>query len=162
MYSIKTNKQLKQSATNLAKSVKGLNKNLQQWLGDFLVSFNDNRDNTPFNTLMQSLVESKLDKSRVQIIHWVAEVSNYKVKYSKEKGFGVTYKDKDDKSFTPNEKFESTTFYTLEQEPKEKATGYKNTEEAMKGIEKVLVKAMETNGMTVEMARVVFNRVFGL
>lgn len=162
MYTIKTNKQLKQSATNLAKSVKGLNKNIQQWLGDFLVSFNDNRDNTPFNTLMQSLVESKLDKSRVQIIHWIAEVSNYKVKYSKEKGFGVTYKDKEDKSFTPNEKFENTTFYTLEQEPKEKSSGYKNTEEAMKGIEKVLVKAMETEGMTVEMARVVFNRVFGL
>jgi len=161
-YTIKTNKQLKIAATSLSKSVKGMNRNIQQWLGDFLISYNDNRDNTPFNTLMQALVESKYDKTRIQIVKWVAEVSNYKVKYSKDKGFGVTYKDKDDKSFTPNEKFESTTFYTMEQPKKEKAEGYKNTEEAMKGIEKVLAKAMATEGMTVEMARIAFNRAFNI
>lgn len=161
MYTIKTTKQLKIAATSLSKSVKGMNKNIQQWLGDFLISFNDNRDNTPFNTLMQALVEAKMDKTRTQVIKWVAEVSNYKVKYSKEKGFGVTYKDQNDKSFTPNEKFENTTFYTLEQPVKEKTAGYKNTDEAMKGIEKVLAKAMATEGMTAEMARIAFNRVFG-
>ena len=138
--------------------------NLQQWIGDFLVSYNSNRDTTPLNHLFHSLSvegDKSLIKMRVMIAKWISDTTNYKAVYKKEKdSFTITYKSAEEKELITNEKFNTTTFYqAVEEEGKgnDKSEGYKDIPQMEKALESFCKKALATEGVTKEMIKTFLN-----
>ena len=97
-YELKTTKELNLIANGLTKSVKGLNSRLQIFVGCFIVSYNQNKDNNPFNNLMQALASEETYKTtKTKIINWISNTTNYRVKWKKDSNyFAITYKDEED------------------------------------------------------------------
>lgn len=120
-YSIKTNKQLMLTATGLVTSMKQFNNRTQQFLGDFLTSYGTTHNSTPFNLFFQALLtDKKYNKTRVQIIKWISETTNYKVKFNKDKGtYGIAFQKGKGEVFTPLETFYTTNFFDEDDTEKE-------------------------------------------
>lgn len=120
-YTIKTNKQLMTTAYGLVTSMKQFNNRTQQFLGDFLVSYGTTHNSTPFNLFIQALLtDKKYNKTRVQIIKWISETTNYKVKFNKDKGtYGIAFQKDKGTEFTPEETFYTTNFFDDDDTEKE-------------------------------------------
>ena len=149
-YNAKTIKELNTAATGLVRSVKGLNKRLQVFLGDFLVSWRDgvSRENAPINKLFKAMAEDKaLNTTRVSMAKWVEENSNYKIVYDKDKDtYGVKYKKEEDRQEEDLFKsFFTTVFYMSTTGGDTGNNGeYKDLESFEKALIKSLAKAKKT------------------
>ena len=147
-YEVLNTKQLTSMASGLTKSVKGLNSRLQVFVGSFVISYNDNKDNNPFNNLMQALAsEDGFTKTKTKIINWINATTNYKVKWVKESNyFGITYKDSNDKVLKVNEEFYTTCFYdkTESEENEKDNTKYESIDKGLKSFDKTWEKLYNT------------------
>lgn len=143
-YTIKTNQQLMSTVTSLVTSMKQFNQKTQQFLGDFIVSYGTTHNSTCFNLFMQALLTDKrYNKTRVQIIKWISETTNYKVKYNKDKGtYGIGFK-QGSTVFEPLDTFYSTNFY--DEEEQEKQAKEYTIDNFMKSLENLKKKAEENN-----------------
>ena len=147
-YEIKSTKQLNTLASGLTKSIKGLNSRLQGFVGSFIVSYNDNKDNNPFNSLMQTLASEKtFIKTKTQIINWISENTNYKVKWNKDSNYyGITYKDEKNKTLVVGENFYLTNFYDKkdDEESEKDNTKYESIDKGLKSFDKTWIKLYNT------------------
>ena len=146
-YETKTTKELNIIANGLTKSVKGLNSRLQVFVGCFIVSYNQNKDNNPFNNLMQALAsEDTYKTTKTKIINWISNTTNYRVKWKKDSNyFAISYKDEKDKELKVNEAFYTSNFYdkTEEEETKDN-TKYESVDKGLKTLDKTWEKLYNT------------------
>lgn len=148
-YEIKTTKQLNTQALGLTKSIKDINKRLQSFIGCFIISYNDNKDNNPFNSVMQALAGDKSFRNiKYDIVNWINRVTNYRVKWDKDKNYyGITYKDKDDKTLSVGDEFYTTNFYDKKQDEESEQkdnTKYESIDKGLKTLDKTWTKLFNT------------------
>lgn len=144
-YNIQTLENLNKRANTFLTNRKNLKIYLQDFLGDFLVSYNVTKDSTSLNTILKSL---KQDNSFMvyQINKWIQQVSNYKIVLNDKQNF-ILKSTNATKEFTPNEQFETTCFYDIEkpEKPNNGEEGYKNYDSIEKSLNKIFDKISLTD-----------------
>jgi hypothetical protein len=143
-YNAKSTKELNIASTGLVRSVKGLNRRLQVFLGDFMVSWRDgsSRENAPIDRLFKALAEDKaFNTTRVAMAKWLEENSNYRIVYNKDKDtYGVKYKKEEDRQ---EEDLFKSFFTTVFYESTGGESGNKGEYESLESFKKALIKSLE-------------------